>query len=404
MVSSDVLSRILGRSSSLFHTDMEEHRARILDAIAQSRILVTGAAGSIGHAFIEQLASFRPATLHLVDPSENNLVEVVRSLRSSDHNPPDDFRTWAIGMGTLEFERFLAAAEPYDTVVNFAALKHVRSERDPFTLMRLIHTNIFSLQEMLEILLKRSAPPPKRVFSVSSDKAVNPENAMGASKAFMEKVLWHHAPSIQSCTSARFANVAFSDGSLLHGFLKRLERRQPLSAPQDVRRYFISHQEAGQLCLLACFLGHNRELFVPRMDPTEDLKTFSDIAQLFLKSRGYQPKILPSEAEARGFAHRMDNTTQTWPCYFSQSDTSGEKPFEEFSSEDEHVDFSRYHRLGVISNPPFNRSDTLQEVLATLQEIRQASSWHSRDMVTALQKMIPSLHHEEKNKNLDQKM
>ena len=400
MVSASLLAQILGRPTSLFQADMETHRTHIMAAITRSRILVTGAAGSIGSAFVEQLAAFRPAAMHLLDPSENNLVEVVRSLRSSEQTPPDDFRTYAIGMGSIEFERFLTATQPYDAVVNFAALKHVRSERDPYTLMRLLHTNIFSLQEMLETLLRT---PPRRIFSVSSDKAVNPENIMGASKAFMEGILWHYS-QLLNCTSARFANVAFSDGSLLHGFLRRMEKGQPLSAPEDVRRYFISHQEAGQLCLLACFLGDNRDLFVPRLNPTDDLQTFAEIAQLFLKSKGYRPKIFHTEEEARSFASRMNPDTKEWPCCFSQSDTSGEKLFEEFVATDEKVDFSHYQQLGIIANPPFNRSKPLLESLAALRKIRQSKQWQRQDMVAALQIMVPTLRHAEKEKDLDQKM
>ena len=402
MISSDLMSRILGRSRSLFQVDMAAHHDRILEAVARSRILVTGAAGSIGSAFVEQLAAFQPAAMHLIDPSENNLVEVVRSLRSSDQQPPDDFQTWAIGMGSPEFERFLATEKAYDAVVNFAALKHVRSERDPFTLMRLIHTNVCALEELLEGLLPT---PPKWVFSVSSDKAVNPENAMGATKAFMENLLWYYADRLH-CTSARFANVAFSDGSLLHGFIRRMEKGQPLSAPSDVRRYFISHQEAGQLCLLACFLGHNRTLFVPRLDPSEDLKTFAEIATLFLTSNGYEPVVLASEEEARAFARARRSGSTQWPCYFSQSDTSGEKLFEEFAAGHETVDQAAYHRLGVIANPPFDRADRerVREVLSRLREIRQSRTWKRREMIETLQRMVPSLRHLERDKNLDQKM
>lgn len=400
-VQPDLLSRILKRSGSLFQADMEHHRAQLAATIARARILVTGAAGSIGSAFVEQLVDFAPAAIHLVDPSENNLVELVRTLRSADAPLPDDFRTWAIGMGTEEFTRFLAAAQPYDAVVNFAALKHVRSERDPFTLMRLIHTNIFALQEMLEQL---SPTPPQRVFSVSSDKAVFPENAMGASKAFMEAILWYHGERM-SCTSARFANVAFSDGSLLHGFTRRWEKGQPLSAPSDVRRYFLSHEEAGQLCLLACFLGNNRELFIPRLNPDADLHTFSEIAQLFLESKGVQPEIFYSEAEARAFARQVrSGTPNVWPCYFSQSDTSGEKAVEYFSAPDELVDFSRYQALGVITHPPFAHTETLRETLMQLRQIRQSETWRCPEMITALQRVVPSLRHTEKHKNLDQKM
>ena len=400
IVSPSVLATILGRSESLFHADMEANRSLISGAVDRARVLVIGAAGSIGSAFVHQLISFSPAVLHLVDPSENNLVEVVRSLRSAGGQLPNDFSTYAIAMGSREFEQFLKAASPYDVVVNFAALKHVRSERDPFTLMRLIDTNIFSFQDMLECLLPM---PPSRVFSVSSDKAVNPENAMGASKAVMEDLLWFYAKHMH-CTSARFANVAFSDGSLLHGFLRRLEKGQPLSAPEDVRRYFISHQEAGQLCLLACFLGNNRDLFVPRLEPALDLKTFADIACIFLESQGYRPRIFYSEEEARLFAQKRSVHDKEWPCYFSQSDTSGEKPFEEFFAADERVDFSRFQQLGVVSHCSLKQEDRLLEALAALRRIRDADVWIRQEMVAALQIAVPSLRHAEKEKNLDQKM
>lgn len=397
----DLLARILGRSDSLLQADMENHRARLMAAIARSRILVTGAAGSIGSAFVEQLVAFSPAAIHLVDPSENNLVELVRTLRSSSQKLPDDFRTFAIGMGSREFAHFLAFARPYDVVVNFAALKHVRSERDPFTLMRLIHTNIFALQEMLESL---SSTPPRRVFSVSSDKAVHPESIMGASKAFMEAILWHHAGRM-NCTSARFANVAFSDGSLLHGFIRRWEKGQPLSAPEDVRRYFLSHQEAGQLCLLACFLGDNRDLFVPRLNPDEDLHSFAEIARLFLESKGYPAKVFHVEEEARAWADAVSRENRReWPCFFSTSDTSGEKMVETFFSPDEPVDFSRYQALGVIPNPPFAQGQRLEETLERLRRIRHAEHWDRQEMIAAMQQMVPTLRHTDTEKNLDQKM
>ncbi|MEO5355183.1 MAG: polysaccharide biosynthesis protein [Magnetococcus sp. XQGC-1] len=397
----DLLARILGRSLSLFQADMEQHRQALEAAIVRARILVIGAAGSIGSAFVEQLLPFSPATIHLIDPSENNLVELVRTLRSSDQPIPDDFRTFAIAMGSREFAHFLASAPPYDAVVNFAALKHVRSERDPFTLMRLLHTNVFALQETLERLLPT---PPQRVFSVSSDKAVLPESVMGASKACMESILWHYAEWM-NCTSARFANVAFSDGSLLHGFLRRWEKGQPLSAPEDVRRYFISHQEAGQLCLLACFLGENRDLFVPRLHPDEDLHSFAEIARLFLEAKGYQPIIFHEEEEARAWARTMRReNSRSWPCCFSSSDTGGEKMVEQFFSADERVDFSRYHALGVIPNPPFTQGRILEETLAWLRRIRRAETWDRQEIISALQQLVPSLPHAHTEKNLDQKM
>ena len=399
-LNSSLISAILNRAHSLFQSDIEQHASQLLTIISGARILVIGAAGSIGGAFVKQLVAFCPDTLHLLDPSENNLVEVVRDLNASSQPLPKEFRTFAISMGSRGFVLFLKSQKPYDFVVNFAALKHVRSERDPFTFMRMLETNIFALQEMLVLLRSH---PPKRFFSVSSDKAVNPESAMGASKAFMESILHHHAPKI-SCSSARFANVAFSDGSLLHGFYKRLEKRQPLSAPEDVRRYFISHEEAGQLCLIACFLGENRDVFVPLLNPHEDLKTFSDIAQLFLLHQGLKPKIFADALEARSFLSSMEYTSKEWPCCFGKSDTTGEKLVEEFASVHETVDYSRYQQIGVIHNPPFSLSDDLEKSLSLLQKIHQSDHWRRQDMIQAMQIVVPSLSHSERDKDLDQKM
>ncbi len=397
---SELLATILGRNRSLFSVEMSDNDRDIRAMVAGSRILVIGAAGSIGAAFVKQLIPFRPATLHLVDPSENNLVELVRDLRSSNIQPPDDFRTLAIAMGDRSFDRFLASQPPYDHLLNFAAMKHVRGERDPHTLMRMVEINLFHLERTLRGL---TATPPRGFFSVSSDKAVNPENAMGATKAFMEAILWHFSDRIP-CTSARFANVAFSDGSLLYGFYRRFEKGQPLSAPLDVKRYFISHEEAGQLCLLAAFLGNNREVFIPRLDPTADLLTFSHIAQRFIESRGYQPRIFDDEAEARAFAAGMKPADRQWPCCFTVSDTTGEKPFEEFHATGDRVDFDRFHRVGVVRVPPFDRSQRLMTALNTLMGIRDGETWRCRDIIEALKIVVPTLCHRDRGRDLDQKM
>ena len=395
-----LMAQILNRRHSLFQRDLASRKKEVREAISGARLLVLGAAGSIGGAFVKAVLPFQPGALHLVDPSENNLVELVRDLRSSDLQPPSDFQTYAIGMGSRPFERFMETTKRFDFVVNFAAMKHVRSERDPFSLMRMVETNLLALRDLTEILFKQ---PPQHLFSVSSDKAVNPENAMGASKAFMEAILWSYADPIPAST-ARFANVAFSDGSLLFGFQKRLEKRQPLSAPTDVTRYFISHQEAGQLCLLACFAGANRSVFIPRLDPAANQRTFSEIAGLFLESRGYRPRLCDSEQEARAIAQTLTDNNREWPCFFSKSDTTGEKPFEAFSNADETVDFTNWHRIGVITKPPFQEAETLQRAFAALTHIRQSKNWQSREILAALKLMVPTLHHVEKARNLDQKM
>ncbi|MBF0357838.1 MAG: polysaccharide biosynthesis protein [Magnetococcales bacterium] len=396
-----LLEQVLGRSKSLFKDDLESADLELIDKITGSRILVVGAAGSIGSSFVKQLLAFTPKTLHLVDPAENNLVELVRDLRSSTLHVPTDFMTLSIPMGSVMFDYFLESQQSYDYVVNFSALKHVRVERDPYSLMQMLETNIFSLQRLLAFLkISRQS----RVFSVSSDKAVNPANLMGASKALMEQLLYAFSGDVPYST-ARFANVAFSDGSLLHGFIRRFEKGQPLSAPFDVRRYFISHEESGQLCLLACFLGENREVFIPRLSPQSDLKTFSEIAELFLKERGYTPIKCASEIEAKEIAGKGDLAEKKeWPCYFSGSDTSGEKPVEEFVGRGERADFSRFKAVGIIAGQPPMDEGSLSESLAALKKIKEDKNWLVGEIAGAVKLTVPELDHQISSRNLDQKM
>lgn len=384
----------------MFADDMAAHRKGIEAGVQGARIMVIGGAGSIGSAFVKQLLLFRPAGLHLVDISENNLVEVVRDIRSSPVPVPDDFKTFSVAMGSLEFDRLLAAEGPYDYVVNFSAMKHVRSERDPFSLMRMVHTNAEAVKGLLENL---AGTATKKHFSVSSDKAANPANIMGATKIFMERILLSYSDRLPFST-ARFANVAFSDGSLLHGFLKRLEKRQPFAAPYDVKRYFISHEESGQLCLLACFLGENREIFFPKLDETKDVLTFSEIAVMVLAVHGLKPELCASEEEAKEKAARMIQGAKTWPCYFFESDTTGEKPLEEFCTALDRVDFDRYRAIGVIHQPPWTDRARINRALDAFEDIRRTPHWRKEDMVEAIRIIVPELEHEEKGKNLDQKM
>jgi FlaA1/EpsC-like NDP-sugar epimerase len=396
----ELLSNILKRSDSMFVEDLQDRRKQIKTSIKGSRIMVVGAAGSIGSAFVKQLIPYQPGALHLVDISENNLVEVVRDLRSSLIALPEDFKTFAVAMGSLEFDRLLDSEGSYDYVVNFSAMKHVRSERDPFSLMRMFQTNVEAVKGLLARLVGTSV---KKHFSVSSDKAANPANIMGATKIFMERILLAYSDQIPFST-ARFANVAFSDGSLLHGFLQRLAKRQPFSAPYDVKRYFISHEEAGQLCLLSCFLGENRDIYFPKLNEDSDLLTFSEIAVLVLEANGFSPDICASEEEAKQKASRLSPDSKTWPCYFFASDTTGEKSYEEFYTEADSVNLDRYRNVGVISQQSWKDRARIDQAMATFEAIRRSEIWRKEDMVEAIKIIVPELEHEEKGKNLDQKM
>jgi len=396
----DILPTILGRDKSFLDEDMESARDRVAESLNHSRVLVIGAAGSIGSSFVMELAKFSLGGLHLLDVSENNLVEVVRQLRSGGVDLPEDFRTYAIDFSALEMQALLKQ-EQYDYVLNFSALKHVRSERDAFTLMRLLEVNVSGNARLLDALSQQKHL--KRVFSVSSDKSVRPANLMGASKAFMERIFLSRADEM-SFSSARFANVAFSDGSLLHSFRHRLEKRQPLSAPSDVLRYFITHEEAGQLCLLSCFAGNNREIFFPQFRPDKDMMSFADIARVFLEAHGYQSLECDSDEEALQKMTEMKSDSKQWPCYFSNSDTSGEKMYEEFNDPSEAIDLERFSTVGVVTQPVYHGKEILDEALAMIQACRERGKWTKQELVNAVGIAVPELQHMETHKSLDQKM
>ncbi len=400
MIDNDLVNRILKRSRSIFADDIADHHMQIGNVIRGARIMIIGAAGSIGSIFLRQLIPYEPEALHLVDISENNLVEVVRDLRSSLIALPDDFKTFAISIGSEEFNRLLQAEEDYDYVANFSALKHVRSEKDPYSLMRMYNTNVYYVKQLLDALVDTKI---RKHFSVSSDKATNPENIMGATKSFMERILLSFADRVPFST-ARFANVAFSDGSLLYGFMQRLAKRQPLSAPNDVKRYFISHEEAGQLCLLSCFLGKNREVYFPKLDRNKDLLSFPEIALMVLEAGGYRPAICDSEEEAKILAGRLTVDSKEWPCWFSPSDTTGEKAVEEFYRMDDPVDLDRYRRVGVISQLAWSAREKIDQALYEFERLKEAPFWQKEKMVEAIGIVVPELKHRERCKNLDQKM
>lgn len=397
MSSNEEILSLIGRSNRLFASDIEKNSTLIAELIENHRFLVIGGAGSIGQAVVKEIFKRKPKALHVVDLSENNMVELVRDLRSSIGYIDGDFRTFSIDCGSSIFKAFLDSHGPYDYVLNLSALKHVRSEKDPFTLMRLIEVNILNTLDTID-LTKSSL---KKYFCVSTDKAANPANMMGASKRIMEMFLVEKSKEVDIST-ARFANVAFSDGSLPHGFNLRLQQKQPLSAPSDILRYFVTSQEAGELCLMSCLLGENSDIFFPNNEqlvPT----SFSGIAIRLLESRGFEPVICESEEEAR---HQVDELARKnkWPCFFSASDTTGEKPCEEFFTESEIVDLNRFQDIGVVGNTHYNESMVLREFLSSIVEIREAGHWSKADIVGLFNEVLPDFIHNDTGKYLDEKM
>ena len=394
----DILA-LLGRTAPLFSVDLDMHGQEMNELTSGHKFLVLGGAGSIGKAVTKEIFKRNPASLHVVDISENNLVELVRDIRSTLGYIDGDFRTFALDCGSREFSALTNANEKYDYILNLSALKHVRSERDPFTLMRMIEVNILNTLEVAQLARKQKAD---KFFCVSTDKAANPVNMMGASKRIMEMFLMRESASLNIST-ARFANVAFSDGSLLHGFNQRFVNKQPISAPKDVKRYFVTPQESGELCLLSCLLGENRDIFFPKINEELTLTTFADIAERYLAQLGYSPFQCSTEQEAR---ERTDEliAANKWPCYFFSSDTAGEKDFEEFFTEKEEVDFGRFHNLGVIKNKLGEDSDKLEEFLTAIDELRRKEHWGKPELVALFTDLIPEFQHKETGKYLDERM
>ncbi len=390
---------MIGRDRELFAADIAANEERLSERVAASRFLVIGGAGSIGQAVAREVFKRNPRALHVVDISENNLVELVRDIRSTLGYIDGDFRTFALDCGSREFEALMAAGDGYDYVLNLSAMKHVRSEKDPFTLMRLIEVNVLNTLATVAQARERGA---SKYFCVSTDKAANPVNMMGASKRIMEMFLMRESASIPIST-ARFANVAFSDGSLLHGFNQRFAKKQPISAPNDVRRYFVTPRESGELCLSSCLLGDNRDIFFPKLSEALHLTRFSDIAVRYLQNLGYEPHECDSEDEARGRADELIAQGK-WPVYFFASDTTGEKDFEEFYTGEEDLDMERFETIGVIRNPAEFDEDKLKHFLAEIERIRGQRVWDKAEIVGLFNCMIPEFKHLETGKYLDGRM
>ena len=389
----------IGRSSNLFTEDLLKLNDYLVDVVNGSSFLVIGAAGSIGQAVVKEIFLRNPLKLHAIDISENNLAELVRDIRSTHGYIDGDFKTFSIDCGTTHFQKLFNTEGPYDYILNLSALKHVRSEKDPYTLMRMIEVNIFNTVMTLQICCRKGA---QNYFCVSTDKAANPVNMMGASKRIMEMFLMRESLN-QNLSMARFANVAFSDGSLLHGFNQRFAKQQPISAPHDVKRYFVTPQESGELCLMSCLLGDNRDIFFPKLSEKLHLTTFSSIAQKYLTQLGYEPYECESEGEARDRSSELIKQKK-WPCYFFKSDTTGEKDFEEFYTMNETLDMERLTSVGIIRNDPLFESEKLSFFEESIETIKNSNNWNREDIVALFHEMIPHFGHKETGKFLHDRM
>lgn len=390
---------LIGRDKALFSTDIDQHEAQLTCEVNQSRFLILGGAGSIGQAVVKEIFKRIPLKLHVVDISENNLAELVRDIRSSFGYIKGDFQTFALDIDSVEYDAFIHQDGQYDYVLNLSALKHVRSEKDPFTLMRMINVNIFNTDKSIE---QSIACGVKKYFCVSTDKAANPVNMMGASKRIMEMFLMRRSQAI-TISTARFANVAFSDGSLLHSFNQRMLKHQPIVAPTDIKRYFVTAKESGELCLMSCIFGENRDIFFPKLDEDLHLISFADIAKRYLSSRGYQAYVCTSEDEARQLAATLP-AKGLWPCYFTTSDTTGEKDIEEFFTEQETLDMARFSELGIIKNTLEYDPKLIELFEQKIQSMKSEKSWSKEQLVQLFHLMLPEFGHKETGRSLDEKM
>jgi UDP-N-acetylglucosamine 4,6-dehydratase len=391
--------KLIGREKELFEDDIALHEQELTKIVSSSRFLVIGGAGSIGQAVTKEIFKRKPIKLHVVDISENNMVELVRDIRSSFGYIDGDFQTFALDIGSLEYDSFIEADGNYDYVLNLSALKHVRSEKDPFTLMRMINVNIFNTDKTIQQSIKKGV---KKYFCVSTDKAANPVNMMGASKRIMEMYLMKWSKQIDIST-ARFANVAFSDGSLLHGFNQRIHKRQPIVAPKDIKRYFVIPKESGELCLMSCIFGENMDVFFPKLDENLHLISFSDIAVKYLNELDYDPYLCETENEARELVQALVETAK-WPCLFTESDTSGEKFFEEFYTENEILDNERFQNIGIIKNKLNNQHTNPDYFTEKIRILKERGLWNKNEIVALFNEMIPNFGHLETGKYLDSKM
>lgn len=391
---------VIKRKKSMFYDDLLRHSTNIHSKVNGKKLLVIGGAGSIGASFIKAILPFQPSCLVVVDINENALAELTRDLRSSiGMYIPEKYITYPMDFASPVFEKMFRHYGGFDIVANFSAHKHVRSEKDIYSIEALLQNNVLQAKKLLDLL---SELPPEEYFCVSTDKAANPVNIMGASKRIMEDVIFAYSDKF-SVKTARFANVAFSNGSLPAGFIARLQKLQPLSAPSDVKRYFVSPEESGQICMLACILGENREIFFPRLEEAQ-MMTFDKIATAFLEAHGYQVLLCDSDEEAINKAVELRNGSNFYPVHYSGSSTSGEKAFEEFYTDRETVDFTRMKSLGVITNKEIPDVSRIENLFQKLNAAFEKSDTTKDEVVSIMSEYLPNFEHIETGKSLDSKM
>lgn len=389
---------VTGRKESLLKNDLKTFHDEIYNQVNGKAVLVIGGAGTIGSSFIKALLRYKPGKLIVVDINENGLTELVRDCRSrSDISLPKDFKTYPINFGDKIFNKIFKQEAPFDIVANFAAHKHVRSEKDVFSIEGMIENNVLKAKKLLDLLLQY---PPQHFFCVSTDKAANPVNVMGASKKLMEEVILAYSTELK-ITTARFANVAFSNGSLFAGFIDRIMKHQPLSCPSDVKRFFVSPQESGEICLSACVLGESGDIFFPKLDEKKDMVTFAGAVEPFLNKLGFEMDICNSEDEAREKAANLKS--DKYPVFFFQSDSNGEKLFEEFYTNEEELLMDKFEVLGVIKNAARRTRSELDTIINDIEDMFNHDV-NKADVVKLLNKLLPNFQHIETGVNLDQKM
>ena len=392
---------IIKRTESLLNKDLLNNNNELNNKINGKSVLVIGGAGTIGSSYIKALLKFKPVKLVVVDINENALTELVRDLRSSTfYNIPSSFITYPIDFGNKIFDKIYKTHGPFQIVANFAAHKHVRSEKDVFSIEAMIENNVLKARRLFNLLLKF---PPEHFFCVSSDKAANPVNIMGASKKLMEELIMAYSTKIPIKT-ARFANVAFSNGSLPFSFINRLNKNQAWSCPLGIKRFFISPEESGQLCLIASVLGKTGDIFFPKLNENKHMILFDDLAKDLLNHLGLEIDICNSEEEAKKKSNLLTDSSKSFPVYFFESDTSGEKPYEEFFTSKEVLDLMTYENLGVIKNSKKRNIVEIDNILKSLENIFLKNNIMKSDIVNVLKKNLPNFMHLETGKNLDSKM
>ena len=399
-LNSFIAKYVVKRPQSMFLKDIENNHETLNSKIGGKKILVIGGAGSIGSSYIKAILPFKPKTLVVVDINENALAELTRDIRSTRGlYVPDDFVPYPMDFASPTFEKMFRKRGGFDVVANFSAHKHVRSEKDIFSVEALLQNNVLHAKILLDLLEEF---PPEEYFCVSPDKAANPVNIMGASKRIMEDVIFSYSDKFPVKT-ARFANVAFSNGSLPAGFLARISKLQPLSAPSDVRRYFVSPEESGQICMLACMLGKNREIFFPKLEDAQ-MMTFDTIARELLKEQGFEVLECETDEEAIDKAEQLKNGSKKYPVHFSESNTSGEKPFEEFYTDTEKVDMNRLNALGIIVDKEISDRDRIEKLFSELKEEFEKEETTKNKIVQIIKDYLPNFEHIETGKSLDSKM